>query len=99
MNELVRRLSDGSHPVELVLRPEKTPDALRACLDRRYVHIKFSSTQGGTELGVRIDESTAKLALDAIDRVAGAIHIVGDLVLDYVPIRCVADIELATWEG
>jgi hypothetical protein len=99
MNELVRRLSDGSHPVELVLRPEKTPDALRACLDRRYVHIKFSSTQGGTELGVRIDESTAKLALDAIDRAAGAIHIVGDLVLDYVPIRCVADIELATWEG
>jgi hypothetical protein len=99
MNELVRQLSDGWHPVELVLRPEKTEDVLRACFDRRYVHIKFAATRGGTELGMRIDDKTRQLALEAIDSAASTIHIVGDLVLDYVPVRCVADIELATCEG
>ena len=99
MNELVKRLSEGSHPAELVLRPEKTPEALKACLERRYVHVKFTATNGGTELGMRIDDSTVELARAAIEGAVGTIHLAGDLVLDYVPVRCVADIDLATWQG
>ena|ERR1700730_3106696 len=99
MNELVKRLSEGSHLVELVLRQEKTPEALKACLERRYVHIKFTATRGGTELGVKIDENTSQLALAAVNGAASAIHLAGNLVLDYVPVRCVADIDLATWQG
>jgi hypothetical protein len=99
MNELVKHLSTGSHPVELVIRPEKTPEALKACLERGYLHVKFTATRGGTELGVKIDENTSRLAQAAIDSAAGSIHVAGDLVLDYVPVRCVADIDLATWQG
>jgi hypothetical protein len=99
MNELVKRLSEGSHPVELVLRPEKTLEGLKACLARRYVHIKFTETRGGTELGVKIDETTSQRAVAAIEGAAGAISLSGDLVLDYVPVHCVAEIDLATWQG
>ena len=99
MNELVKRLSEGSHPVELVLRPEMTVEALKACLARRYVHVKFTATRGGTELGVKIDEVTSQRALAAVDGAADLIHISGELILDYVPVRCVADIDPATWQG
>ena len=99
MSDLVKRLSEGSHPVELVIRPDRTPEALKACLDRRYVHVKFTATRGGTELGMRIDESTYQLARAAVDGAADSIHVAGDLVLDYVPVRCVAEIDLATWQG
>ena len=50
MDELVARLSAGDHPVEASLRPEKTIKALKECIDRGYVHIKFTETEGGTEL-------------------------------------------------
>ncbi|BAZ20926.1 hypothetical protein NIES4073_18040 [Kalymmatonema gypsitolerans NIES-4073] len=55
MNELVQRLSEGEHPVEASLRPEKTPTALKESIDRGYIHIKFTNTRGGTDLGVRLD--------------------------------------------
>jgi|SRR5580700_4297282 hypothetical protein len=99
MNELVKRLSEGVHPVELVLRPERTAEALKACLKRRYVHIKFTATRGGTELGVRIDDDMSQGAMVALDDGAETLHLSGNLVLDYVPVRCVADIDLANWQG
>src|SRR5215470_7104960 len=99
MSALVRRLSEGSHPVELVIRPDRTLEALRDCLERRYVHIKFTGTQGGTELGVRVDESTYQQGLTAVTSDTGSIQIAGDLVFDYVPVRCVANIDLSTWQG
>ena len=99
MNELVKRLSEGVHPVELVLRPERTAEALKACLKRRYVHIKFTATRGGTELGVRIGDDIFEGAMAALDDGAETLHLSGDLVLDYVPVRCVADIDLANWQG
>jgi hypothetical protein len=99
MNVLVRKLAEGSHPVELILRPEKTQKTLKECLERGYVFVKFTRTLGGTELGVRIDENTAQLALASVDRGETAIHVSGNLSLDYVQVRCVADINLDTCEG
>ena len=99
MNELVKRLSEGTHPVELTLRPEKTVEVLKACLKRRYVHVKFTATRGGTELGVRIDDDIFAGAMAALDGGAETLHLSGDLVLDYVPVRCVADIDLSNWQG
>jgi hypothetical protein len=99
MNELVRRLSEGSHPVELTLRPEKGPKALEECLKRGYVHVKFTNTNGGTELGVKIDEDTAQLALAAVNGGTVTFHVAGNLWLDYVHVRCVADIDVGTYQG
>src|SRR5262252_4793283 len=52
---LVEKLCEGDHPVIASLRPEKTVQALKERIDLGYVHIKFTETKGGTELGVRLD--------------------------------------------
>jgi hypothetical protein len=99
MNELVQRLSEGGHPVVLALRPEKSIETLKRQLDRGYVHIKFTNTRGGTELGVRIDRNSCVLPETAISSQTGTIKLVGDLVLNYEKVRCIADIDLATLSG
>jgi len=99
MNELVKRLCEGSHPVEVVIRPERNAEGLKQCLQRGYVHVRFTETRGGTTLGVKIDESTSREAVAAVESGAKAIRVVGDLTLDYVPVRCIADIDLTTFEG
>jgi hypothetical protein len=78
----------------VVLRPEKTVSALRDCIDRGYVHIKFTDTKGGTELGVRLDGT--QTSLNGGDFGAGQreVRLAGSLTLDYVPVKCVAVINL-----
>ncbi|NEQ33625.1 MAG: MbtH domain protein [Leptolyngbya sp. SIO4C5] len=99
MNELVQQLSQGTHPVEAALRPEKTVSAFKACLDRGYVHIKFTQTQGGTELGIRLDLQASDWSQADFEHSSGSVHLVGDLTLNYVPVQCIADIDLQTLAG
>jgi Core binding factor beta subunit len=99
MDELVQRLSEGNHPVEAGLRPEKTVKIFKECIDRGYIHIKFTDTQGGTELGVRLDQDDTDLSKADFDNQTGSTHLVGRLTLNYVKVRCIADIELATLDG
>jgi hypothetical protein len=47
MSDLVRKLCQGNHPIEVSLRPSKTLEALRECLDRQYIHVRFTDTRGG----------------------------------------------------
>ena len=99
MSDLVKRLSEGDHPVIASLRPERTTLALRESLDRGYVHIKFTDTQGGTELGIPVDQERSDLASADFERGVGQIRIVGKLTLDWVNVWCVADLDLASLEG
>lgn len=99
MNELVQRLSEGNHPVEVSLKPEKTVTAFQQSIERGYVHIKFTNTQGGTELGVKFDRDASDLSAANFEQQTGIAHIVGDLKLNYVPVKCIADIELETLTG
>ena len=99
MNELVQRLSEGEHPVEASLRPDKTATALKECIDRGYVHIKFTDTKGGTDLGVSLDPEASNLNEADFFNQKGQVHIVGNLTLNYVKVRCIADIDLETLEG
>jgi len=99
MNELVKQLSEGFHPVEVSLRPEKTSTALKESIDRGYVHIKFTNTKGGTELGVRLDKDALNLNNADFKNQTGEVHLVGNLTLNYVKVRCIADIDLKTLEG
>src|SRR5262245_42326771 len=52
---LVEKLCEGDHRVEAGLRPDKTAKALKDRIDLGYVHIKFTETRGGAELGVKLD--------------------------------------------
>jgi len=98
MNELVQRLT-REQPVKVSLRPEATVEAFKAALDRGYVHILFTETRGGTELGVRVDPAALDLGSADFERRAGQVSLAGDLTLDYVRVRCHAKIDLATLHG
>lgn len=99
MSDLVQRLSSGRHPVEVSLRPERTTKALKDCLDRGFVHIKFVNTRGGTELGMPVDRALSDLSGADAEYATGHVTIVGALKLDFVKVRCVADIDLPALAG
>jgi hypothetical protein len=99
MNELVQRLSQGNHPVEASLRPEKTLAAFKQSIDRGYVHIKFTNTKGGTELGVKLDLQDSILNQADFEHQIGNVHLVGSLTLNYIKVRAIADINLETLSG
>ena len=96
---LVQRLAQGSHPVVMALRPEKSVKALQESIERGYVHIKFTATRGGTELGVRLDTAACDFSRADFTTPTGSVHLEGGLTLDYVKVRCIADIDLTTLEG
>ncbi len=98
-DDLVGFLSSGHHPVEIGLRPAKTVDLLKKAIDRGYVHVKFTDTRGGTELGVSLDPKESDLGQADFTKGTGKVHLVGGLTLNYVKVRCVADIELNTLTG
>ncbi|MEO1373941.1 MAG: MbtH domain protein [Cyanobacteria bacterium J06635_10] len=99
MNELVQRLSQGEHPVEVSLKPEKTITAFQESTERGYIHLKFTETKGGTELGIQYDSDASDLSTANFEQQTGTARIVGDLTLNYVPVKCIADIELETLTG
>ena len=96
---LVERLCEGEHVVEVGLRPEKTVKLLKEAIDRDYVHIKFTQTRGGTELGFRLDRSASDFSHADFESGTGTAHVEGNLTLDYVKVKCVADIDLSTLAG
>ena len=99
MSELVQNLSQGEHPVEISIRPDRTPGALKNCIDKGYVHLKFTQTKGGTDLYIPLDLSSSDLSRGDFERGAGTIRLSGELTLDYVPVRCHAEIDLSTMAG
>ncbi len=99
MNDLIERLRNGQHPVEVVLRPKPSRKALRDCIDLGVAHIKFTDTQGGTELSMDLAMPECELAALQADDAPGQIRLVGELSLNYVDIRCIADIDLESFAG
>ena len=96
---LVKRLSEGSYPIEASLRPEKSAKALKERIDRGHVHIKFTNTRGQTELGVGLDPNALDLSGANFENSSGVVHLEGGLTLNYVKVRCIADINLETLQG
>jgi hypothetical protein len=99
MNDLVKRLSEGSHAVEISLRPERTVKLFREMLDRGHVLVKFTETRGGTELGVPMDKTRCDLTQANFDQETGTVKVAGEITLDYVPVRVWAEVELPSMKG
>jgi hypothetical protein len=100
MNELVQKLTTSSHPVEVVLRPDRTSFALKQRIEEfGFVQIKFTDTKGGTELGVKLDKEACDVSAANFEQATGKIRLSGRLILDYVPVRCEAEIDLNTLGG
>ena len=96
---LVENLCVGDHPVEVGLRPDRTAKLFKEAIDRNYIHIKFTKTKGGTELGFRLNRDTSDLSAADFENAKGTVHVEGVLTLDYVQVKCVADIDLSTLAG
>ncbi len=97
MDPLVQKLSEGAHPISAG-RYRSAAD-LKQAIDRGYVLVKFTDTKGGTELGSRLDRAATDLGHADLANGTGTVHLVGNLSLNYVPVRCIADLDLATLEG
>ena len=97
MDELVKRLSQGDHPV--IASRAASAEELKKSIDRGYVLIKFTGTRGGTELGVRLDMTLTDLTKADFDDGTGTVHLAGGQTLNYVKVHCVADIDAAPRHG
>jgi hypothetical protein len=96
VNELVKRLSEKQ-----AVAAERAGDcqALKEQIEREFVLIKFTETKGGTELGYRIDRQASNIQGVDFEKGRGKVHLEGELVLNYVTVRCIADIDLSTLKG
>jgi hypothetical protein len=99
MDELVQRLSQGEHTVTVGGPIPSLEEFKKRVEDMGYVFIKFTGTRGGTDLGVRVDKQATDLSQADFAQAKGVAHVEGTLTLNYVKVRCVADIDLATLNG
>lgn len=97
MNDLVNKLSEGSHPVAVA--QYKDANELKQSIDRNFVLVKFTDTEGGTEIGFFLDASLSLLDECDFSSGTGTVRLVGDLVLDFEKVRCIADIDLQKMQG
>ena len=95
---LVDRLATPS-PITVSVRPAATATGLQQCIDRGYVHIRFTETRGGTELGMAVDRDQSDLSNGDFSVGKGTIKIVGNLTLDFIPAVCIAEVDLSTLTG
>lgn len=97
MNELVARLCDGDHPI--VAERAKNVAEFKESLDRGFVLLKFTDTQGGTELGFRIDPARSDYSSADFATGTGSVQLAGELVLNYDRVLIKAEVDLATLKG
>jgi hypothetical protein len=92
MTPLVEKLTGGPHPVSLVRY--RNANEVREATERGVVLVKFTETQGGTELGVWLDSAGRSVEFGD-----GRIALNGTLTLDYQPVKCAVNVDLDTLTG
>jgi len=98
MNELTERLTVDQPIVMGGANP--TVEELRNRMgEMGYVLVKFTGTLGGTELGFPLDRDVTDLSAADFDNGTGTVHVEGNLILNDDPVRCIAEIDLATLQG
>jgi len=98
INELVKRLSEGKYEVIIGHRDEPYEE-IKQRIEDGYIHIKFTQTRGGTELGINVDLNDTNLKDLDFTKGEGLLHIEGTTNLNYNAVRLIADIDLASRKG
>lgn len=98
INELVRKLSIGEHKVSLNERNETLLE-IRERIENGFIHIKFTETKGGTELGINVDKNNTNLSEIDFKKGQGVLHLEGTTTLNYNNVRCIADIDIKKMIG
>lgn len=98
INKLVQRLSEGKHEVVIGHRDEPYEE-IKERVEDGYIHIKFTKTRGGTELGINVDLKSTNVKNLDFTKGEGLLHIEGTTNLNYNAVRLIADIDLASKKG
>jgi hypothetical protein len=99
MDELTERLTRGESVVVLGGPDPSLEDLRRRVEELGYVLVKFTETAGGTELGVELDPAATDASSADFEAGQGTVHVEGSLFLNGDPVRCVADIDVASLAG
>src|SRR5437588_5320320 len=97
MDALIGQLSNGRHAV--ATSRYETASELGECIERGFVLVKFTGTRGGTELGFRLNSDQTDTTGADFKEGVGSVRLVGELTLNDVKIRCVAQIDLQQLAG
>lgn len=98
MNELVKRLANGKHPIDFEFRTKELKE-VKDRIDNGFVFVSFVQTNGGTELGINIEKELTDISKANFEQGSGTLQISGTCTLNYQRIRCVAEVNLATRKG
>ncbi len=98
MNDLTERLT-VEQPIVMGGADPSVEELRNRTGEMAYVLVKFTGTRGGTELGFPLDPDTTDLSAADFDNGTGTVHVEGNLILNDDPVRCIADIDLATLRG
>jgi hypothetical protein len=98
VNELTQRLTT-TQPVVMGGWQPSVEELRDRVGELGYILIKFTETRGGTELGFPLDRDASDISAADFDGSSGTVHVEGDLILNDDPVRCIADIDLATLKG
>ena len=98
INELVKRLSEGKHEVVIGHRDEPYEE-IKERIEDGYIHIKFTKTRGGTELGISVDLNSTNVKDLDFTKGEGLLHIEGTTNLNCNAVKLIADIDLASRKG
>ncbi len=96
---LVERLAARDSAVELDGADEPATVLKRRIDELGQISLRFTETAGPTTLAVTVDPAATDLSGADLAAGTGWIHLEGTLTLDYVPARCIADIDLASRSG
>jgi hypothetical protein len=99
VDNFVQKLINEKH--ELVLEDKNDSyDNIYERIKDGFVLVKFTKTRGtGTEVGINIDHVRSDLTLADFNNKSGMLHLEGTTTINYVPVRCILDVNLATKTG
>lgn len=98
MNELTQRLA-ADQPIVMGGAQPTVEELRNRTGEMGYVLVKFTETRGGTELGFPLDRDATDLSGADFENGRGTAHVEGELILNGDPVRCIADIGLASLKG
>ncbi len=97
-NDLVKRLSEGRHEVSFEDRVKEI-NRVEERIKDGFVFVKFTKTNGGTELGINLIQEECDFNNADFNKGTGKLHLVGTCELNYCKVKCIADVDLSTREG
>jgi hypothetical protein len=98
-SELLDRLSATTSPVTIPCGDDRPIAVLKELIDEGLVPVIFADNGRRLELDVALDASRTELDRADFTLGLGAARLVGRLVLDDVPVRVVAEVDLSTRAG